>query len=421
MSIYLAIFLVTFLFALLFTPLAGRAGHKMGTVDKPRELSIHTETIPRSGGLVFFFAFLLPSIYLITNSLLTSLERRLLAGIMGGGLFIFAIGLLDDLKEISPLKKFIWEIIASIIPIAFGLHFGFLPQWWISLPLTIFYLVGGANALNLSDGMDGLATGMSAIILGFFSLLSLSSGNHLALAISLILLGISLGFLYHNFYPAKIFLGDGGSLFLGFNLACIALIFSNRPYDFKWVLAPLLILFIPVADTASALLRRFREKRDLFTGDRSHIYDILQHKILNKTTEFYIKNREKFSEIPWGVPMKSGRASQCDSVANTLKHRNLNKATELHPDFIGVKICVNLWLNILKKKGFAHQTTVISMYVFSGIYGVIGLGFTRLTQSQSIIFAILIIIFSTWGMQRLWVFGHRNSNTKNLPPLAGSR
>jgi UDP-GlcNAc:undecaprenyl-phosphate/decaprenyl-phosphate GlcNAc-1-phosphate transferase len=154
----------------------------------------------------------------------------------------------------------------------------FIPIWWIVIPFTIIYVAGAISAFNVTDGMDGLCAGISLIsCIGYF-FLGLKSGNVLLCSFSGILFMSLLGFLPYNFHPAKIFLGDAGSGFLGFMLGTMAVMATSRPYDIVNFIAVILVIGLPVFDIAFAILRRLFRRKPLFTGDRNHLYDLLLKK-----------------------------------------------------------------------------------------------------------------------------------------------
>ena len=283
------IFLVAFSCSLILTPLVRTLGHRLGIIDTPRELSIHTHHIPRAGGLAMFVGFLMAMGYAWTTGLLDK-EGMTFIGVVIGAVVIFLAGFLDDIHRISPRQKFLWECLGAAIAIGLGLRVGTFPLLGVGVFLTLFYLVGGANALNLLDGMDGLAAGTTAIAAFFLAVLASGQGKTLVLVLALATLGATLGFLPYNFSinfgfrnsklairnpQSAIFMGDAGSLFLGFILSSMAILFTTQPYDLVGFITPLVVISIPILDTALTLLRRFTCKVDLFSGDRQHIYDLL--------------------------------------------------------------------------------------------------------------------------------------------------
>lgn len=272
--------LVTFLAALLgslvLTPLARRFGLKLGVIDMPGELSIHSVPTPRTGGLAMFAAFLASvSLSKLIGNALDDQETVKLLAIVGSAAMISGIGFLGDMGKIPSKVEFALQVFPAVLAIASGIQLRFIPIAPVAIPLTLFYLVGGACAMNLLDGIDGLAAGITIIASMFFFLLGLTQGTELVMVLSVALLGSTLGFLHRNLHPAKIFMGDTGSLFLGFTLATMAVLLTSQPYDVKGWVAPVLILGVPVSDTFLAIVRRLANRKGIISGDRSHFYDLL--------------------------------------------------------------------------------------------------------------------------------------------------
>lgn len=273
----LPFFLIALASSLVLTPLARRLGVRLRILDNPGHLSIHAVPTPRSGGLALFSGFLMAMGYAWSTRLPTD-GRRMLAGILIGAFVIFITGLLDDIRWLSPQQKFVGELLGAGIAIGLGLQLRTFPLLGAGILLAGFYLVGGANALNLLDGMDGLAAGTAAIAAFFFAILASGQGNTPALVLAMAVLGTTLGFLPYNFARSnsgQVFMGDSGSLFLGFTLSSIAVLIADRPYDLVAFIAPLIVISIPILDTALAILRRLIHVEGPFSGDRQHLYDLL--------------------------------------------------------------------------------------------------------------------------------------------------
>jgi UDP-GlcNAc:undecaprenyl-phosphate GlcNAc-1-phosphate transferase len=267
-------------------------GHRLGIIDNPGELSIHNPPTPRTGGLAIFVGFLMAIGYAWAKGLFNN-EGRTFIGIVIGAVVICLIGFLDDIHRISPRQKFLCELLGAAIAIGSGLQVGTFPLLGVGVFLALFYLVGGANALNLLDGMDGLAAGTTAIAAFFLAILAAGQGKTLVLVLALATLGATLGFLPYNLNikfrfrnfritisnpHSSIFMGDAGSLFLGFILSSMAILFTAQPYDLVGFITPLVVISIPILDTALAILRRLARRTDPFTGDRQHVYDLLARK-----------------------------------------------------------------------------------------------------------------------------------------------
>jgi UDP-GlcNAc:undecaprenyl-phosphate/decaprenyl-phosphate GlcNAc-1-phosphate transferase len=277
-SIYLFYIFLTSLFSsLVLIPNISRLAVSIGIFDGFDARKTHTDPIPRLGGIAIFFSVLLGVI------LFTEIDRTM-RGFLAGGVVIFLTGLTDDLEQISPKKKFLGELMAALVVTLVGdLHLtslGDLFGWgeislgYLSLPFTVFAIVGLINAINLVDGLDGLAGGITAIATTAIGLLAYAAGDQVLVGVCAALLGGVIGFLKFNSYPARIFMGDGGSLFLGYCLAVfsIHLVEFSRLHGLGSGLAPLIILAVPVFDTLFVMGRRLCTGKGLFMPDRSHIH-----------------------------------------------------------------------------------------------------------------------------------------------------
>ncbi len=277
----------SFLFALILTPVVRNLSHRWGVVDHPDHgRKLHTSPIPRLGGVAIAAAYLLAfsalllthfqAVHLIKDGLPLALRLAPAAAL------IFLAGVWDDIHSMRPWQKFAAQIVAALAAYAAGVHVqgfgGYQLAPWLSLPATIFWLVLCTNALNLIDGVDGLATGVGLFATATTLLAALLQNNiDLALAVAP-LFGCLLGFLRYNFNPATIFLGDSGSLFVGFLLGCCSVIWSQKSATILGMTAPLLALAIPLLDTGLALVRRFLRGQPLFLADRGHIH----HRLLDR-------------------------------------------------------------------------------------------------------------------------------------------
>ena len=290
--IYLFIFMMTFVSTLILIPPAKRIALQFNVVDNPGPdpLKIHKAPVPYLGGAAIFGAFAM-GLLLFMGLMRGAIEIPMatstgafakFSGVFVGGSIVFLIGLYDDIRPMSPRLRLLGQFAAGLLLILTGLKVDFIPYAVVSLPLTIFYVMGAINAMNMLDGMDGLATGVGFIASMGFLVVSVMTGNMVGLVLSVLLMGATLGFLFFNFHPASIFMGDSGSTFLGFVLAALMINLTSRPFDFACFFAPLLILGLPIFDTAFAILRRLVNKKPLFMGDRSHFYDLLMDKFQNQ-------------------------------------------------------------------------------------------------------------------------------------------
>jgi UDP-GlcNAc:undecaprenyl-phosphate/decaprenyl-phosphate GlcNAc-1-phosphate transferase len=270
--LYLLYFAVAMILALVSTPFVKKLAIKLGVVDQPNYRKVHTRIMPRLGGLAIYFAFA------VSFFLFVPMSTEAL-GIFIGGTVIVITGALDDKYQLSPKMKMLGQLIASIIVIACGLEVDFINLpfdgqvyfQWLSIPITLFWLVGVTNAVNLIDGLDGLAAGVSGIAIMATMVMAFLMGNTLALVLSIILLGAVIGFLFFNFHPAKIFMGDTGALFLGFNLAALSILGFKQVTVIAFLI-PILILGVPLSDTCFAIIRRVVNKKPISEPDKNHLH-----------------------------------------------------------------------------------------------------------------------------------------------------
>jgi UDP-GlcNAc:undecaprenyl-phosphate/decaprenyl-phosphate GlcNAc-1-phosphate transferase len=279
---------IAFLFSLVLTPYVRDAARKLNLVDRPdASRKIHAEPIPRVGGVaiaigyIAAFGFILVAPYRGLSFDIHTVVPRALILLPAAGL-VFAIGLIDDLWGLKPWQKLAGQIAAALLAFWAGVRIDFL-QWhqlhfWISLPVTVIWLVGCANAFNLIDGLDGLAAGVG-LFATLTTLVAALTHNNLQLAlVTAPLAGCLLGFLRYNFNPASIFLGDSGSLLIGFLLGCYGTMWSDKSATVIGLTAPMMAMAIPLLDVALSVARRFLRNQPIFGADRGHIH----HRLLAK-------------------------------------------------------------------------------------------------------------------------------------------
>jgi UDP-GlcNAc:undecaprenyl-phosphate GlcNAc-1-phosphate transferase len=278
--------IAAFLLSLLLTPLVRNLFRRWGLVDRPDfARKLHLGPVPSGGGVAVALAFALSYAVLLALPLRAgyTVEEGLPLGwrLMPSALLVLGVGLLDDILGLRPWQKLLGQVVAAAGAFWAGIHLSGLGEHHLamgwSLPLTILWLIFCTNALNLIDGIDGLATGLGLFAAATTLIAALLQRNvPLALATAP-LVGALLGFLRYNFNPATIFLGDSGSLFLGFLLGCYGVLWSQKSATILGMTAPLLVLFIPLLDTALVMVRRFLRRQPIFTGDRGHIH----HRLLD--------------------------------------------------------------------------------------------------------------------------------------------
>lgn len=281
--------IVAFVSSLLLTPAVRHFARRWNILDHPGERKIHLRPVPRIGGVAVALAYFVAygALFVIgpRDSQVLWSARADISRILPAAIVIFAVGLLDDIHDLRPWQKLIGQFAAAALAYRGGVHIGGfgsggMAEWW-SFPATASWLLLCTNAVNLIDGVDGLAAGV-----GFFAtcttlLAALLQRNAvLALAIAP-LAGALLGFLRFNFNPATIFLGDSGSLFIGFLLGCYGVLWSQKSATILGMAVPLMTLAIPLLDTSLAIGRRLLSNQPIFAADRAHIHHRLLDRGLN--------------------------------------------------------------------------------------------------------------------------------------------
>jgi UDP-GlcNAc:undecaprenyl-phosphate GlcNAc-1-phosphate transferase len=269
------IFLASTIISALGTLLATRLGHRLGLVDLPGGRRKHSGPIPRIGGLGLFLGFFGVALWLYTYAPLKEEHRLPIAGLLIGTIFVFLFGLADDKYEFKAAPQFAAQVIAAIIAIAttiwieevtlpiFGLQ---KFPWFITYPLTLFWVAGMMNTVNFLDGLDGLATGVAAIAALLFGLHMMTLEQPQIALYAFAFAGACIGFLPFNFAPARIFLGSAGAMVRGYALAALSILAPAR------VATALLVMAIPIADTAWQMFSRWRRGDSPFRGDRGHLH-----------------------------------------------------------------------------------------------------------------------------------------------------
>lgn len=265
--------------ALVFVPLAMKLAYKIGAVDKPNARKVHTKIMPRMGGLGIYLAYII--VVLATQKM-----NMQLAGLLLGSTILVVLGIFDDMKDLNAKFKLLIQILAAVIVMAFGVRIEFMTNVFgggaiyldiLSLPITLLWIVGITNAINLIDGLDGLAGGIATIAALSMAVVGWIYGQYLMASMAIILAGATMGFLRYNFHPAKVFMGDTGSLFLGFNLSVLAIMGVAKSVTFISLAAPVLVLGVPIFDTFFAILRRKMNHKPIFAADKDHLH----HRLLS--------------------------------------------------------------------------------------------------------------------------------------------
>jgi UDP-GlcNAc:undecaprenyl-phosphate GlcNAc-1-phosphate transferase len=262
---YVAAFILSFIFALYWTPLMRKAALQLGIVDKPDgRLKKHENATPYLGGLAVFMSFL------FTIGVLTDFGPEILGLLLSGSIALM-VGLLDDFGAMTPTQKLLGQTLAALVLIKSGtyIRLEFLPVW-VAIPLTVFWILAITNALNIIDILDGLASGVSAIAAISIGIANFMAGRSAVGFLCIVLAGAILGFLRHNFYPAKIYLGDAGSLFIGFMLAALSLNAGYTRANLLAVVSPVLMLGIPLFDLTLVMWIRWRNGMPVMKGSPDH-------------------------------------------------------------------------------------------------------------------------------------------------------
>lgn len=282
--------LISLIVALIITPILIKISLKINATDKPNHRKVHTKPIPTLGGIGIFISFIIGILILQPTS-----EYHL--AIISGAFLIIALGLLDDLYDLSPRIKFLIQIVAALLVVFWGglqvefinLPFGGQIEFGLlSSLITVFWIVGITNAMNLIDGLDGLAAGVSSIALITIAGMAMIMGDAYSTTIAMVLFFSVLGFLPYNFFPAKIFMGDTGALFLGYMISVLALLGFKNVTIISFII-PIFILAVPISDTLIAMVRRYINKQPVSSPDSFHLHHrLIEFGLSHKQTVLFI-------------------------------------------------------------------------------------------------------------------------------------
>ena len=284
---YILTFFLAAIFALFLTPVAIKLADKWGIMDYPGDRRIHKLPVPRLGGAAIYFSFwLVVLLNMILNEVFNNDGHRIILGLFIGSTILFAVGIVDDIKGVRPRYKFLWQLLTAIIPLLFGLpvpydvtlpligtiHFGFFGYLFV-----VLWIVGLVNTVNISDGLDGLAAG----ICFFASLILFWSAKQIGMLTAsfmmLALAGVAFGFLFYNYNPAKIFMGDSGSMFLGYIIGVVSIWGLLKTAAVIGLVVPLLVMGMPIMDLVFAIIRRSWKGVSIVRADRGHLH----HRLLD--------------------------------------------------------------------------------------------------------------------------------------------
>lgn len=329
----------------LLTPWVRALAFKMGALDNPDPRKVHNGIMPRMGGLAVYIAFV--AAVLMFRELTPQVW-----GLLAGSTVIMLVGVLDDIRGVSPRIKLAGQILAALIVIIpFKVQIDYITNPLtgqvlilhdvISIPLTVFWIVAVTNAVNLIDGLDGLAGGVSSIAALTMAAVTWtqwgSSGSE-SIMLALTLAVAVVGFLRYNFHPAKIFLGDTGSLFLGFTLSVMAIMGLTKSATFVPVIIPLVILGVPLSDTFFAIIRRYNKHQPIFQPDREHLH----HQLMNM--------------------------------------------------------------------GFSHRQTVLALYGLSAFLGLNAVVLNMVSTNQAMVLLIILVVVAIYFADRVGVLGRRQQS-----------
>ncbi len=273
MQIYIVAFIIAVAVAYFATPHVKELAIKAGAMDTPNERKVHREPIPRMGGLAIYFG--------VVAAVFISMKiNHQILGIFLGGSIMLAVGIIDDIKQLSAKTKLAGQILAAMALIVFGVRIEWLTNPfgpmiyldYLSIPVTILWIVAVTNTVNLIDGLDGLAAGVSSIASITILFVALQQNLWMVALLTAAIAGSAFGFLFHNFNPAKIFMGDTGSLFLGYMLAAVSIMGAVKGAATIALFVPIVALGLPIMDTAFAIIRRYHHGVPIFRPDKGHLH-----------------------------------------------------------------------------------------------------------------------------------------------------
>lgn len=271
---YVVPFVIALVVSYALTPSVKKLAIKIGAVDRPNARKVHTHVIPRLGGLAIYIGFMAAVLFCVP------LQHELV-GMLLGCTAIVAVGIWDDICNIPAKVKLVGQILAACIPIAFGIQIEWLTNPFgdiivlpelIAIPVTIFWIIGFTNTVNLIDGLDGLAAGVAFIASISMFLLAYNLNQFLPALVIVSMAGAALGFLQYNFNPAKIFMGDTGSMLLGYTLSVAAVLGLVKTAATVALVVPIIALGLPILDTTFAIIRRKMSGVPIFQPDKGHLH-----------------------------------------------------------------------------------------------------------------------------------------------------
>lgn len=273
MQSYLVAFAIALFFGWVLTPYVKKMAFRVGAVDRPDARKVHHVIMPRLGGLAIYAGFMAAVLSCMNIT-------KDVVGVLLGGTVILIVGIFDDIYQLSAKKKLLGQIAAALVLILFDIRIewfnnpfgGYFYLDYLSIPFTVFWVVSFTNVVNLMDGLDGLAAGVSAIASVTVILVALQQGFYPIAIITAALAGGTIGFMRYNFNPATIFMGDTGSLFIGYMLAAISIFGAVKSAATIALIVPAIALGLPIMDTAFAIARRYINGKPIFKPDKGHLH-----------------------------------------------------------------------------------------------------------------------------------------------------
>lgn len=279
---YIIAFALSFGIVLFLTPWARKVSVKLGAIDQPKARGLHKKPMPRLGGLAIFLGFMATMI--ATSFFVEEFRALQFVGFAVGGIIIAGLGMLDDIYNLRPYIKLFVQIAVALVVVFTGTRIDFIgwdmPAFfdYLTIPVTIIWIVGIINAVNFIDGVDGLAAGVTSIASVFLAILSIMTGSPMAVIFTITLAGSCLGFLPRNFSPADVIMGDTGSTFLGYVLAVSSIIGVYKGYALLSVVIVAFAMALPIMDTIFVFISRIIKGKSPMTADRGHFH----HKLIDK-------------------------------------------------------------------------------------------------------------------------------------------
>ncbi len=276
--LYLAAFATSFAISLLTTPFAKKLSFKLKAIDYPKSRGLHSEPMPRMGGVAIVLGFMITVI--LMSFFVPDAVNTQFVGFLIGGFIIVILGMLDDIYELSAKFKFLIQILVAVIVVGTGTRIDVIMWPYFeyfrnfNAPITVFWIIGVINAVNLIDGVDGLAAGVTSIAALCLTVLCIISGRveTFAIVLTIALAGSCLGFLPRNFSPAEVYMGDTGSTFLGYVLAVSSCIGVYKSYAILSIVIAVLAMALPILDTLFAMIRRAINHKPIMSPDRGHLH-----------------------------------------------------------------------------------------------------------------------------------------------------